>query len=188
MAKSSTTYPNVSVKNSLYWAFFENNGNFLPINSNYLEINAVKTKFATLILVCLWFGVSGAQAEMPVYKSTENEGLNKNERIDTVESYLAKMAKSLNGLEEKLNENSNKLKELDKVIKAIKDEQAKKVDSKLGEVKQPTPENPTGKPEPSELEKLKADVLAMKNQDIEKLRSSLDELSDTVKAIQTKLK
>jgi len=28
MAKSSTTYPNVSVKNSLYWAFFENNGNF----------------------------------------------------------------------------------------------------------------------------------------------------------------
>lgn len=188
MAKSSTTYPNVSVKNSLYWAFFENNGNFLPINSNYLEINAVKTKVATLVLVCLWFGVSAVRAEMPVYKSTENEGLNKNERIDSVESYLASMAKSLNGLEQKLNENSQKLKDLDKLVKLLKEEQAKKVDSKLGEVKQPTPENPTGKPEPSELEKLKADVMAMKNQDIEKLRTSLDELSDTVKAIQTRLK
>lgn len=148
----------------------------------------MKTFSRSLIIACLWFGVSGAWAEVPVYKSTENEGLNKNERIDSVESYLAKMATSLNGLESKLNENAKKLKDLEKLVLVLKEEQAKKIDSRLGEVKQPTPENPTGKPEPSELEKIKADIMAMKNQDIEKLKTSLEELSDTVKAIQTKLK
>jgi len=148
----------------------------------------VKTFVSALLLASVWFGASQVLAEIPGYSSTDNTGLNKKERIDAVETYLSNLTQSLTKLEQKLDENSKKLSDLDRVVNALKASEAKKVDSKLGEAKQPTPGNPTGKPEPSELEKLKADVLALKNQDIEKLKTNLEELSDTVKAIQSNLK
>lgn len=148
----------------------------------------MKTFVSALLLASVWFGASQVSAEIPGYSSTDNTGLNKKERIDAVETYLSNLTQSLTKLEQKLDENSKKLSDLDRVVNALKASEAKKVDSKLGEAKQPTPGNPAGKPEPSELEKLKADVLALKNQDIEKLKTNLEELSDTVKAIQSNLK
>lgn len=148
----------------------------------------MKTFIRTLVLATLCFGASELPAEIPGYQSTDDTGLNKKERIDAVETYLSNLTKSLTKLEQKIDENAKKLSDLDRVVAVLKANEAKKVDSKLGEVKQPTPANPTGKPEPSELEKLKADVLAIKNQDIEKLKANVEELSDTVKAIQSNLK
>lgn len=148
----------------------------------------MKTLIGTLLLASVWFGASEVSAEIPGYSSTDNTGLNKKERIDAVETYLSNLTQSLSKMEQKLDENAKKLADLDRVVSALKANEAKKVDSKLGEAKQPTPSNPSGKPEPSELEKLKADVLALKNQDIEKLKVNLEELSDTVKAIQVNLK
>lgn len=165
-----------------------------------LEINAVRISARFIFSSLFFVSLSMAQAEIPDYSSTDNTGLNKKERIDAVETYLANVSKSLQSMEAKLSENSKKLIELDKVVKAIKDEQAKtqakeqakdqskKPEAKLGEVKKSATDNPSAASEASELEKLKADILTLKNQDIEKLKTNLDELSETVKAIQATLK
>lgn len=148
----------------------------------------MKTIKETVIISLFCLGLSSSFAEIPGYQSTDNTGLNKKERIDAVETYLAKLAESISKLEQKLDENSAQIKNLEKAVKVFREEQAKKVDSKLGEAKVPTPGTPLEKTGPSELQKLKADVMALKNQDIEKLSKSLEELSDTVKAIQATLR
>ncbi len=148
----------------------------------------MKTLKETFIIALFCLGVSSSFAEIPAYQSTDNSGLNKKERIDAVETYLAKLAESITKLEQKLDENSAQIKNLEKAVKFLREEQTKKMDSKLGEAKMPVAANPSGKPLPSELEQLKSDVMALKNQTIEKLRTNLDELSETVKGIQATLK
>ncbi len=124
---------------------------------------------------CLWAQVQG-------YESTDNAGLNKRERIDSVEKYLIDLAASLKKMEARLDENATKIKSIEAVVKAIKDEEAKRIAPKLGEQKAIDPK------EKSEVEKLKADILTMKNQDIEKLKMNFEELSDTVRIIQATMR
>lgn len=122
------------------------------------------------------------KAEVQAYESTDNAGLNKRERIDSVEKYLSDLAASLKKMEAKLDENATKVKSIEEVLKAMKDAEAKKMAPKLGEQKVADPKDKT------EMDKIKADILAMKNQDIEKLKINLEELSDTVKVIQATIR
>lgn len=154
-----------------------------------------------------------AIAEIKTYESTENAGQNKKERIDSVESYLMTLSNSLQKMESKLDENSKKILQLDQMVKSIQEKQAhreveekvaaavKKTSAKKGEEKgdeksSTAPEKEGEKmdakvgerTERSEIDRLKADMAALKNQDMEKLKAGLEELSDTVKAIQATLK
>ncbi|MGZ3787252.1 MAG: hypothetical protein ACXVLQ_01945 [Bacteriovorax sp.] len=122
-----------------------------------------------------------AIAEIKIFQANDNSGLNKKERIYEVEAYLVDLSNTLRAMENKLDENSKKIKALDDVVKAMKEAEAKKAESQLGE-KRIAPS------QGSEMDKLKADVLALKNHDIEKLKINFEELNDTVKAIQASIR
>lgn len=143
----------------------------------------MKRRLVLFIMTVFIFAThSTVYAQVTAYESTENAGLNKKERIDAVEKYLADLAASLKKMEAKLDENSQKMKSLEDVVKAIKEAEAKKVEPKLGEQKAPNSK------EKSEMDKLKADILAIKNQDIEKLKMNFEELSDTVRMMQATMR
>ena len=144
----------------------------------------------------LLLGSFSAFSEIKTYQSTDNTGENKYERINTVEKYLSDLSLSLKSMENKLDENARKIQALDSSIKNIKEKQEaliteaearKKKDSKLGESKTASPAAPDTT-EQTELDKLKADVLSLKNHDIERLKVNLEDLSDTVKAMQATLR
>jgi chromosome segregation ATPase len=148
-----------------------------------------------LLVSFLLLGSFSVHSEIRTYQSTDNTGENKYERINTVEKYLIDLSNSLKSMESKLDENAKKIQALDSTIKTIKDKQEamiadseakKKKESKLGESKT-SPAAPDST-EQSELDKLKADVLSLKNHDIERLKVNLEDLSDTVKAMQSTLR
>lgn len=139
-------------------------------------------KLITVIAAVLMINSTSLMAEIKTYESTDNSGLNKQERIETVEKYLVDLSAALRSMENKLDDNAKKLKSLDDVVKAIKVEEDKKIGQKLGEKKE------VSSKDLSELDKIKADVLSMKNQDIEKLKTNFDELSYTVKALQATIR
>ena len=86
-------------------------------------------------------------------------------------------------MESKLAENSKKIQALDEVVKSIKVVEAKQADKELGEKKSASLPKDL-----SELDKIKADIISLKNNDIEKLKVNYQELIDTVKAIQATIK
>jgi chromosome segregation ATPase len=172
----------------------------------------VKTLVQTLVFSSLLLVLTtNSRAEIKTYQVTDETGLNKKERIDTVETYLSTLSTSLQKMEAKLDENAKKIMSLDQAIKDVQLKEsklelaerqtqsktaAKKTDKKTDADEAEKPVETTGdielkvgeKTQKSEIDKLKADVLALKNQDIEKLKTNLEELSDTVKAIQATLK
>lgn len=129
-------------------------------------------------------------AEVQSYETTDNTGLNKLERLDTVDKYLVELSKSVKAMEAKLDENAKKIQSLDSIVKVLKENEAKLMTEKLGEQKKSRTkeEAKVSKDDLTEMEKLKADILALKNKDIEKIKVNVEELSDTVKAIQATLK
>lgn len=150
----------------------------------------MKTLLGTLIVTINLALSTNAIAEIKTYQSTDNTGLNKQERIEAVEGYLIELSKSLKSMESKLDENAKKMSDLDHVVKAMaaadKEAAEKMTKEKLGEKKK-TPETAEAK-EVTEVEKLKADILVLKNEDIEKLKVQFEEMNDTVKAIQSSLR
>lgn len=126
-----------------------------------------------------------SMATISIYETTDNSGLNKQERIETMDKYLVELSASLKKMENKLEENSNKLKSLEDIVKIIKENQNKLVETSLGE-KKVTPKTATK--EISEIDKLKADILYLKNKDIEKIKMDFQELQETVKIIQDKIR
>lgn len=140
-------------------------------------------KFFCVLLVSTLLTFSGKLiAEIKPYQSIDNAGLNKQERIEVIDKYMVDLVSSLKNMENKLDENSKKIKSLEDSFKSMKAAEIKKAEVVLGEKKTPLPKDL------SEMEKIKADILAMKNQDIEKLKINVDELSDTVKALQATMK
>lgn len=141
----------------------------------------MKTLLVTVISSITLALSTNAVGEVKVYQSTDNTGLNKQERIEAVEGYLVELSKSLKAMEAKLDENAKKLSGIDNVVKAMteadKQTALKLAAPKLGEQKV-DPKNVT------EVEKLKADILVLKNEDIEKLKVQFGDLNETVKAIQ----
>lgn len=125
-----------------------------------------------------------AVAEVTLYKSSDDTGLNKKERIDAVESYLIVLSKSLKALED---EHRDEVKKIDVLMKShdlLKAAELKRPTAELSEKKIiPGSELKESKMK-EEIEKLKSDILVLKNDDIEKLKINFQELSDTLKALQ----
>ncbi|MBC7429441.1 MAG: hypothetical protein H7336_12560 [Bacteriovorax sp.] len=126
-------------------------------------------------------------AEIKVYETTDNTGINKKEQIDVIEKYLTDFSSQLKTIEAKLDANSLKIKSMETSISAIKDTDIKKIHDQLSE-KKATVKTESQKEEANEIEKLKADVLALKNNDIEPLREDVNTLRFSVKNLQSILK
>jgi hypothetical protein len=134
-------------------------------------------------LILLWPVFPFAVAEIKPDESTDDTGLNKKERIDAIESYLANMGTftaSIKNMETKLEESSKKLKALEETMKTIRGGQV----SEVGALSDKKVTPPVPSKEAAEIEKLKADILALKNQDIEKMKIDFQELREAVKALQ----
>jgi hypothetical protein len=134
-----------------------------------------------LILGLTLSGVS--DAEIQIYKSTDNTGINKLERIGVIEQYLATLSGTLQSIEAKVDATALKVNALEKVVVQIKEADIKNIQTKLVAVSAPV-KNPTTE----ELEKLKADFTVLKNDDIEGLRTQIQGLSSSVQSIQGILK
>ena len=129
----------------------------------------------------LFLFITTAQAEIKVYQDTDNTGTNKFERIGIIEKYLIDLSQSLKTMEVKIDANALKLKTLEDVVSQIKEKDLKNIQAQLAEKK------PAAKKEASsegELEKLKADILTLKNDDIEKMKIDLDLLNRAVKKLE----
>lgn len=151
----------------------------------------MKTLLETLIVTIMLSLSINAVADIKVYQSTDNTGLNKQERIESVENYLIDLSKSLRAMEARLDENAKKMGAIDSVVKAMVAQKAaedKVVLQKLGEKKSAAPTTTLAPEEMNDLEKLKADILILKNDDIEKLKGDFQELNDTVRALQATIK
>ena len=137
-----------------------------------MNVNVLKNMIVFFVLS------NNLRAEVPAYQITENTGLNKQERIDYLDKYMANLSSTLKSFESKLDENSKKMKDIEASIKEMKVEADKKnVSPQTNEKKQ------NKNSETSEVEKLKADILVLKNKDIEKIKSDLSDLSDEVKLL-----
>lgn len=132
-----------------------------------------------LILV-LGLTLSGlCSAEVELYKSTYNTGINKLERIGVIEQYLATLSGSLQNIEAKVDATAIKVSALENVVAQIKDTDIKNLQTKLAEKAAPV-KNPTTE----ELDKLKADFTVLKNEDIEGLRTQIQGLNSSLQSIQ----
>lgn len=146
----------------------------------------------------LFFSIAISQlcyAEIKVYQSTDNTGINKKEQIDGIEKYLAELGNQLRKMEEKIDASSLKLKSMESAIAVIKEVDLKKIHEQLV-IKNDPAKKATGKTseetvevaDKDELEKLKADILAIKNNDIEQIRLDINGLKFSIKKIESILK
>ncbi len=135
-------------------------------------------KTITLTL-CLIFSQS-ILAKIEVYESTDNTGINKLERIQVLEKYLITLSASLKNLENKIDQDGQKITELEKEIITIKELDQKRTKAAMGEMRN----DPQAVMK--EIDKLKADVLTLKNDDIEKLKADLLMLNRTMKEIRSR--
>ena len=101
---------------------------------------------------------SNLRADVQTYQTTDNSGLNKQERIEAVDKYLVDLSVSLKNMESKLAENSKKIQALDEAVKSIKGVEAKQADKELEEKK-----SSSLLKDLSELDKIKADIISLKN-------------------------
>ena len=118
-----------------------------------------------LIVGLLYSSLCGA--DINVYRSTDNTGINKLERIEVIEQYLISLSTSLKSMEAKVEANTLKLGVLENSLKA-RELDIKNIQGQLTE-KKPAASGA----ESSELEKLKADILSIKNEDIERIRRDI---------------
>lgn len=131
--------------------------------------------YALLVTV---FSSSFCIAEIQPYQSTDNTGINKLERIGVIENYLSNLSTTLKAMESKLDSTAIKLEAMDVLVKNLKDENAKlktELTEKIGQ--QPHADQ-------KEIEKLKADIMAIKNEDIEKIRIQVQGLNYSIQSVQ----
>lgn len=121
-------------------------------------------------------------AEIPVYKSTDNTGINKLERIGAIEQYLINLSGTLQTIEAKVDASALKINSLEKVVAQIKETDIKNIEKKLGE------KSTAKTPEMEELTKLQADFTTLKNEDIESIRVQLQRLNSSVQLLQSQVK
>lgn len=122
-------------------------------------------------------------AEIPLYKSTDNTGINKLERIGVIEQYLINLSGTLQNIEAKVDASALKISSLEKVVAQIKDTDIKNLEKKLGEKAAPAKT-----PEMEELTKLQADFTTLKNEDIETIRTQIQRLNSSVQLLQSQVK
>ncbi len=148
-----------------------------------------------VLLISAFMNGLYAEDSIGLYKDTNNQGLNKLERIEYVEKYLKDFSASFKSIESKMEESNKRFKELEKNIEDMKKDfqkieskinnekkDEKKEDKKLGEEIKKTAQ------ELEDIEKVKKDILSLKNQDIEKIKLDLEKLWVAVKMLETKSK
>jgi hypothetical protein len=150
-----------------------------------------------LILTIMLVLSTNAIAEVKLYESTDNTGQNKKERIDSVEGFLIDLSKSLKVMEKTLSDNEKKIGMLEIGQAQLKEaqlqasaEKKKALGSDYGEArgKDNKLDSKLDDKLKEELVKLKADILVLKNDDIEKMKMNLQELNETVKSLQATFK
>ena len=119
-------------------------------------------------------------AEIPEFKSTDNTGINKLEKIDGIEKYLIKLSSTLIKIEASVESSAQKLSALEKEVAHIREADIKNLESKLNE-KLAVPKTP----EMGELIKLQADFTALKNDDLESLRIQVQGLKSSIQLLQS---
>lgn len=119
------------------------------------------------------------KADLDVYKDTDNTGLNKKERIDSIEKYLIDLSKNVKSLESKFDENAKKIKQLDDDLKKIKMELPKDQLNKIGESSESLKNNP-------EINKLRTDFENFRARDFERLKNDFNVLSESLIKLQRK--
>lgn len=139
----------------------------------------------TLILVAgVLFSLScGAQVEL--YTNTDNTGINKLERINVIESYLQKLSGTLKSMEAKIDAQDLKLKSLEANVSAIKEQDIKRLETQIAQKREVKSEEKIAM---EELEKLKADMVALKNDDIEGIAEQIRILKAGIDEIKYKKK
>ena len=120
-------------------------------------------------------------ATLPSYESTDNQSMTKGERFDSIEKQMMAISNAVNSFEKTLNENAKKIKDLENIIKTLKDQDNIKAKERVGE--QPDDSKKTT----DEMKKLKADMLSIKNQDIEKIKVDIHDINDAIKVLQRNL-
>jgi hypothetical protein len=134
-------------------------------------------KISLLVLIssiCL-----NSYAQLGGYKSTENEGMNKGERFESIEKYLGEINLAVKRLEAKTEDQAKKIKELEFQLKMNKSDETKKP---VSSVTDPVilSEN---KKIMEELKKLKADYTTLKNQDIEVMKDTINTINKSMSII-----
>jgi hypothetical protein len=83
-----------------------------------------------LILIILITLCGNVGAEVQIYQSTDNTGLNKREQIESVEKYLISFSQTLKKMESTLDENAKKIQAQDiKILGLLKDNQNKTLET-----------------------------------------------------------
>lgn len=140
-------------------------------------------------LVLILASLSPCIAEVAVYKPTDNTGMNKKEQIDGIEKFLATLSTQLNSLEQKIDANGTKIKNLETSLFSIKENDIKKIQEQItAKPNSASSASEKTSESPEELEKIKADILAMKNNDIEQMRLDINALKFSVKNLETIIK
>ena len=143
----------------------------------------------TVVFFVIFGALPLCSAEVQVYKSTDNTGINKKEQIDGIEKYLATLSAQLNSLEQKIDASAAKIKGLEGAVASIKDNDIRKIQEQIAP--KPTDTKTVAQKASAseeELEKIKADVLSIKNTDVEQIRLDINALRFSVKNLETILK
>lgn len=119
-------------------------------------------------------------SEIKEYSITENKGLNKFERIGVVENYLVSLSQTLQKFESKLDKQDQNIKTLESKIEELKKVSlATSSGTKSGEKTTANLE--------SEIEMLKADILSLKNRDIDPLKNDVSDMSKILRNVERML-
>ncbi len=150
--------------------------------------NVIKINSPLLISFLLFLLLVLSLSEIPPYHSTENVGQNKKERIDSVEKYLIDLSQSLREMDTKIDENAKKVKGLEEsvkdTLKELRSLTDKKEQASIDDKK--TLVSKEARVDKSEMDKIREDILFLKNKDIEKLKIDFDELRELVKRLEQK--
>ena len=136
-----------------------------------------------LFLIFIFTSNALLSTEIPLYKTTDNTGLNKLERIDVIEKYLINISGTLQKIESSVNANVEKIGSLEKLISQIKESDIKDLEKKLSEKL-----DNSKSLDRDDLSKLQADLTILKNEDIELIRMQLQGLKSSVQLLQSESK
>lgn len=141
----------------------------------------------TLVFVLSLVASQLCYAEIKLYQNTDNTGINKREQIEVVEKYLSELGTQLKTMEKKIDENSLKLKNMEASLTSLKENELKKLQEQVAP-KKAEETTATQKVNEEEMDKLKADILAIKNTDVEQLKLDINALRFSVKEVEKNLK
>lgn len=127
------------------------------------------------------------------YVGTDNAGLNRIERIEYIESYLTGLSQTLTRMEAKIQENSELLQKLDSSVALLKTKEIKEIVENINKealaLTEGSATSTNGKKTyQEEIDLLKADILKLKNSDIQNLSTEVQGLGGVIRNLETILK